>query len=102
MAKGKKFNAAEKHFEEKCVEWRQKIRELEHENIELRRSNIALSDENIKLANKNKQLEAEMQIIAEVKAMTPEDVKVLIQSKRSTNELASIFNVMSGRSRIGY
>ena len=29
MSKGKKFDAAEKHFEKKCVEWRKKIRELE-------------------------------------------------------------------------
>lgn len=32
MPKGKKFNAAEKHFEEKHVEYRKKIRELEQAN----------------------------------------------------------------------
>lgn len=32
MSKGKKFDAAEKHFEKKCVEWRKKIRELEETN----------------------------------------------------------------------
>ena len=99
MAKGKKFNAAEKHFEEKCVEWRQQIRAIELENKEIRRKYYAIQEENEKLIKRNEQLEKEMETIAEVKDMSVEDIKVLIASKKRANELASMFGVITGMSR---
>ena len=43
MPKGKKFDAAEKHFEKKCRGWKEKIRELEEVNAQLHKKIIVLN-----------------------------------------------------------
>lgn len=94
MAKGKKFDAAEKHFEKKCVEWRKQIRELEQQNKEKHKQIFDLCDEIEKLQMENKRLREQNETLMEVKDMSKEDVKTLIKSKKSINELSSFMNFM--------
>lgn len=97
MPKGKKFNAAEKHFEKKCVEWRKKIKELEETNKLLHKRISDNCDEIEKLQMKNECLEQQNQVLMELKDMSVDDVKTLIASKESVNKLSGLFDVMSKR-----
>ena len=96
MAKGKKFNAAEKHFEQKCVEWRKQIRELEHQISELYRKLVDTRDENSKLKMENEELRQQNIALMELKDMSNEDVRTLIKSKESVNKLSGMFDIMKG------
>lgn len=94
MAKGKKFDAAEKHFEKKCIEWRKQIRELEQQNKENNKRIFDLCDEIEKLQMENKRLREQNETLMELKDMSNEDVRTLIKSKKSINELSSLMNFM--------
>lgn len=95
MAKGKKFNAAEKHFEEKCVVWREKIRELEQKNNEYHERIIELSYEIERLQLENDELRQCKETIMGLKDITNEDVRTLIKSKEAVNRLSEIVDAMS-------
>lgn len=97
MPKGKKFNAAEKHFEEKCVEWRKKIRELEQVNKDLHKKLFDNCDEMEKLQIENEYLKQQNKVLMEIKEMSVEDVKTLIKSKESINNISSLFDIMTQR-----
>lgn len=97
MPKGKKFNAAEKHFEEKCVEWRKKIRELEQINKDLHKKLFDNCDEMEKLQMENEYLKQQNKVLMEIKEMSVDDVKTLIKSKESINNISSLFDIMTQR-----
>lgn len=97
MPKGKKFNAAEKHFEEKCVEWRKKIRELEQINKDLHKKLSDNCDEMEKLQMENEYLKQQNKVLMEIKEMSVDDVKTLIKSKESINNISSLFDIMTQR-----
>ena len=63
MPKGKKFNAAEKHFEEKHVEYRKKIRELEQVNKVLHKKICDNIDELEKLQTENEYLKQQNEVL---------------------------------------
>lgn len=98
MAKGKNFNAAEKHFEEKCVEWRKKIRELEL-TIRERDKRIvelqSLEATNKKLIEDIQNLTEQNQILLELKEMSKEDIHELVKAKRTMNNWTELANPMS-------
>lgn len=94
MAKGKKFDAAEKHFEKKCVEWRKQIRELEQQNKENHKRIFDLRDEIEKLQMENKRLREQNEMLMELKDMSKEDVRTLIKSKESVNRLSGMMCAM--------
>ena len=95
MAKGKKFDAAEKHFEKKCIEWRKQIRELEQVNKELHKKLCNLCDEMEKLQMENESLRQHNETLMELKDMSNDDVRTLIKSKESINRLSRMFDVMN-------
>lgn len=98
MPKGKKFNAAEKHFEEKCVEWRKKIRGLELTIREKDKRIIelqALEVTNKKLLEEIQNLTEQNQILLELKEMSKEDIQELVKAKRTMNNWAELANSMS-------
>lgn len=94
MSKGKKFNAAEKHFEEKCVEWRKKIRELEQVNKILHKKVCDNIDEIEKLRMENEYLKQQNGVLMELKDMSVADIKTLVESRESINNASSLFNAM--------
>ena len=95
MAKGKKFDAAKKHFEKQCVEWRKRIRELEHVNKELHMKLRSLCDEMEKLQKENESLRQQNETLMELKDMSADDVKTLIKSKESINNLSGMIKAMN-------
>lgn len=95
MAKGKKFDAAEKHFEKKCVVWRKKIRELEQIKNEYHDRVMELSNKVEKLQIENDELKKSNVILMELKNITTEEVRALIKSKESVNRLAEMLGVMN-------
>lgn len=95
MSKGKRFDAAEKHFENKCIEWRKKIRELEQVNKTLHKKICDNCDEIEKLQMENEYLKQQNEVIMEIKEMNVDDVKTLIKSKESVNDISDLFNVMT-------
>jgi regulator of replication initiation timing len=95
MPKGKKFDAAEKHFENKCIEWRKKIRELEQANKILHKKICDNCDEIEKLQMENEYLKQQNEVLMEIKEMSVDDVKTLIKSKESVNNISDLFNVMT-------
>ena len=101
MPKGKKFNAAEKHFEEKCVEWRKKIRELEQVNKDLHKKLFDNCDEMEKLQMENEYLKQQNKVLMEIKEMSVDDVKALIKSKESINNISSLFDIMTQKNVLG-
>lgn len=95
MSKGKRFDAAEKHFENKCIEWRKKIRELEQVNKILHKKICDNCDEIEKLQMENEYLKQQNKVLMEIKEMNVDDVKTLIKSKESVNNISDLFNVMT-------
>ena len=95
MAKGKKFTAAEKHFEKKCVEWRQRLRELEYNNNELRKENYLLRKANEEMIMEIDRVLKETAAIAELKNLSEEDVKLLLETARCKQKLSAMIDVMA-------
>lgn len=95
MPKGKKFDAAEKHFENKCIEWRKKIRELEQVNKILHKKICDNCDEIEKLQMENEYLKQQNNALMEIKDVSVADVKTLIRSKELVNNISDLFNVMT-------
>lgn len=95
MSKGKKFYAAEKHFENKCIEWKKKIRELEQVNKILHKKICDNCDEIEKLQMENEYLKQQNDALMEIKDVSVADIKTLIRSKESVNNISDLFNVMT-------
>lgn len=54
MGKGKNFDAAEKHFEKKRLEYTRRIKELETTNIQLVSENNSLLEQNVILTERRR------------------------------------------------
>ena len=91
MAKGKKFNAAEKHFEKRELEYKRKIKELEREIFLLRRDNLFLSNL-MNLINKDSLdiMERDEEIM-KLKDMSKEDVDSLVRVMKLQMTMEPIF-----------
>lgn len=61
-----KINAAEKHFNEKCIEWQKKIRKLEEVNKLLHKKICDNCDEIEKLQMENEYLEQQNKVLMEL------------------------------------
>ena len=94
MPKGKKFNAAEKHFEKKCDEWRKRIRELEHANKVLNQKLCDNINEIEKLQMENEYLRQQNDMLMEVKDMSAADVRTLVESREAVKNASSLFTAM--------
>lgn len=91
MSKGKKFNAAEKHFEEKCVEWRKKIRELEKDNKALHEEIFNSHKRVEKLLEDNEILKKQNKALAKLKNMSDEEIQLYIKSANGASLLTEMF-----------
>ena len=89
MAKGKKFDAAEKHFEKQRVEWRQKIRGLELQLQEQLAKTCQLTKTVQELKKENEQLKQINQQLMKLKDLTPEQ----LQQLKENSKLAGTLNV---------
>lgn len=96
--KGKKFNAAEKHFEEKCVIWRQKIRDVEREKREVLIENQNLKQRMKDIEKENEYLREINDEIMKLKDMSTEDVKLLLNTRMSIKRMDDVVNTFSRHS----
>lgn len=96
MSKGKKFNAAEKHFEEKCIVWRQRIREAEQEKKEVLLENFNLKQRMKEIENENERLRELNDEIMKLKEMSPDDVKLLLDTRRHVKRIDDFMNAFQG------
>lgn len=89
MAKGKKFDAAEKHFEKQRVEWRQQVRKLEVQLQEELTKTYQLAKIVQELKKENEQLKQANQQLMELKDLTPEQ----LEQFKEKAKLADTLNV---------
>lgn len=95
MAKGRKFDAAEKHFEKQRIEYRKKIRDLEYENKTLNDELCSIHDEITVLQKENEHLKKQNNVLMELKNINTEDVEVLVQSKKTASNISVMLNLMA-------
>jgi len=94
MAKGKKFSAVEKHFEEKCVEWRHKIREVEADRKRMYEKYLEMQKENERLEAENRRLLELNEEIIKLKDMSKADIAVLMAGRRFASAADTMFRHM--------
>lgn len=97
MAKGKKFNAAQKHFEEKEIKSRK-----EKESLRLM---LLKADEELKRTKKqlqtimseNERLKKEHEQIMRVKDLTPEQIGRLVNGASAISTVAQFASFLNGK-----
>ena len=94
MPKGKKFNAAEKHFEQEKREWIRKIKEVEYKNRKLISENYDLLELVQCIEEENNKLREVNEELMKIKDMRNSDIKILISSRKSALQFKSIFDHM--------
>ena len=99
MPRGKKFDAAEKHFEKKCVEWRQKLRELEYDNNRLREENYTLRKEWEDMRARLTILEGELIELKNLNRLSEDELRLLIEHTKTSKQMLSIFEAMGSLPR---
>ena len=97
MSKGKKFDAAEKHFEKTRVRLTNKINYLLGRIDELKREQGALSERNSTLEEENRQLSLHVERLLEYTELSIEDIKEACakdtESKRVAQRLNSLLDL---------
>lgn len=95
MARGKNFNAAEKHFEKKRLSYEKKIRCLTLELDESRKESAKYKELYQKSVNENTQLKEWVERLLEYTELSKEDIeracKKDIQTKESLEKLSALF-----------
>jgi len=95
MPKGKNFDAAEKHFEKKCITWRKTLREAESENATLKEKSNNLLRENTELKEINKLLEERNSKLMELNSLSELDLKRVIATAENESVLSGLFGILN-------
>lgn len=90
MPKGKKFNAAEKHFANEQARLWKRIKGLEDHIFLLERENQKLKNELFQLQEENNAFAAENKVLRQMTPLSNDDVKELVQRARSMNMVTSL------------
>ena len=101
MAKGKKFNAAEKHFEKKRLQLNRIISNLESQLRDACQNNQNLRNRCNELENENSNLKELNQKLLETSKLSFEEVKMLIQHEKEMCGAWKAFNTMLHESHFG-
>lgn len=96
MPKGKKFDAARKHFEEKEIAYRQKIRQLEFEMKAIQEKDNKLEAENIALKKELVKLKLKCDALMESGKLSEADVQSLIDYSNASSVLSNIMRKAIG------
>lgn len=99
--KGKKFNAAEKHFEKKRLQLNRIISSLETELENVRQDNQNLHNRCDELETENGNLKELNQKLLETSNISLEEVKMLIQHEKEMYGAWKAFNTMLHASHFG-
>lgn len=94
MPKGKKYTAAEKHFNEKAADLRRLIRSLELDNMDLMRQKRDAEIKVISLESENEQLRAWVERLLEFTELSKEELKTLCDRANATKTFMDLMGVM--------
>jgi hypothetical protein len=97
MPKGKKFNAAEKHFEKKCAEWCNHIKAVEDIRRKTEEENLKLIEENERLLAENDKLRVTNEELMKLYGLSDSDVRTLVNTRKTWNDLSSMVGSMINR-----
>lgn len=95
MPKGKKFDAAEKHFMEKKVKLEKELKEARARTIEAVEKADRLQIENDALRKENEQLKSAAEMFAKANNLSPEDLKALLESSKRQAEFVGMFKALT-------
>ena len=93
MTKGKKFNAAERHFHEKEIKLKRIMQELESSTKKANKIANELQKENEKLKAENDELKAQNQKLMELHQLNEEDIQAILKQAYFKQKLNSLINV---------
>lgn len=94
MPKGKKFDAAQKHFQEKEIKLNRKMREYEASAKEALEKANAVQKENDRLRQENEALKLANKELMELHNLSDADIKVLVERAHHLRSFAQLMNVM--------
>lgn len=95
--KGKKFTAAEKHFNEKALKMRQECRQAQLAKDEALAEAKRLREENERLMKENERLRQRNDVLESTLGLTEQELKDLIDASKHQRELAKMFDFVGGR-----
>ena len=98
MSKGKKFDAAEKHFEKKKCEYEKKIKYLSTELTESREEALEYKRLYESVSGENEQLKAWIERLLEYTELSMEDIK---QACEKDKRMGETMKMMSTLFRLG-
>lgn len=101
MSKGKKFDAAEKHFMGKQSKYEKEIKLL---NSRVAEQNATISEQKAQidmLSAENLQLKEWIERLLEYTELSPEDIKTACEKDKKMAEAMSMFSSLIGMSGIG-
>lgn len=96
MPKGKKFDAARKHFEEKEIAYRQRIRQLEFEMKSIQEKDSKLEAENKVLKKELVKLKLKCDALMKSGKLSEADVQNLIDYSNASSVLSNIMRKAVG------
>lgn len=94
MPRGKKFNAAEKHFKEKEEVYQRKIRHLEEVVSQLQTDMNRLAGENGRLLAENDSLNGWVERLLTYTELSKDDIKAVCEQDKKRGEALSAFTGM--------
>jgi len=94
MGKGKKFTAAEKHFQDKEVTLRQEMRKTIEWSEEIINVNNQLTKENKQMKKDFDELKEKYSKLLEYSNMTEEDIKTALRKDKGMDQFGSLMGVM--------
>lgn len=101
MPKGKKFDAAEKHFLKKQEVYEKEIKALKARISELNNTVSGLNDQVVVLTAENRQLRAENEKLLEYSKLTPADIRAACEKDKKTAEAATMVSALFKTSGFG-
>lgn len=96
MAKGKKFDAAQKHFEGKKIELEKQIKHL---TARVSEQNKVISEQKVQidaLSSENLQLKEWIERLLEYTELSKEDIKAACEKDKKIASVMSVFGLFGG------
>ena len=96
MAKGKKFDAAQKHFEGKKIELEKQIKHLTARVSEQNKVILEQKEQIDALASENLQLKEWIERLLEYTELSKEDIKAACEKDKKIASAMSVFGLFGG------
>jgi predicted nuclease with TOPRIM domain len=97
--KGKKFNAAEKHFQEKEIKMRQETTFYKNRMKDLEISNTLLIEKNKQLTKENVDIKSKYDKLLEYAKLSEIDIMTALRKDKTIEQLGTLMNITKHMSR---